>query len=589
MVNNFHIIKNNIYDFGLTKDQKLLCETSFTSPWSPAAIFNVENGCSALYLKNINGNDALWFFDSNKAFIGNNIESIFQYKTSLKPCILLLFHKIISSFLKGFFDEVNEHSTFVNKTLSQKGFLFNQVLFAIENFDIEELDGGDDEGLEFYELLNRPGREVQDQYLKRSLAKALVIEKICDEEFSTHHSIVINNGLVAYPVKSKSGKVLIIFESGHYNKRVSAYDVFREKLYEAEKREIGAKPSFKLLLEHLLQNQQMVLNYLSTVPKRKSLLLRSGLHIGHSLWNDLTGMARLTRENSIDEADEVLVLNGTRAEPWGLYDEIYPKLSKVTINRSISTMELSQHIYLNKYFLIRISDNYIPKSLSDKLIDMSKTKCVQVPEKQKNELRVLFGLRFENRTWTNQVEGLISVAKYLASKVDKLSIVVDGHDSIESTGKVYASHQEKPEHDIISLEKNVIEKLRSADLGQNVKIIDSVANSLSCSISLIDSSDFFIAPWGAGLAKYKWICNKPGITFTSNINLKNKGDLGIYESSEYRQEATPNLWVKSKFIDDKYDDNGLIDATKGRMNPTRINFYVDTSGLFEKIDQILEC
>ena len=34
--------------------------------------------------------------------------------------------------------------------------------------------------------------------------------------------------------------------------------------------------------------------------------------------------------------------------------------------------------------------------------------------------------------------------------------------------------------------------------------------------------------WGAGLAKYRWVCNKPGLLLTGEWNLRHREDLHIY-------------------------------------------------------------
>ena len=208
-------------------------------------------------------------------------------------------------------------------------------------------------------------------------------------------------------------------------------------------------------------------------------------------------------------------------------------------------------------------------------------------KKDNNELRVVFGLRFENRTWLNQCDGFLNITKFLSEKYSNLSIIIDGHDFIKNISQIKMSHKENNNYNILEMEKSVVSLLELNFKHLNVKIIDAVGCSLDKSLLLINSADFFVAPWGAGLAKYKWICNLPGVVFTSAWNIRNKNDLSIYDDEKYRESSIKSLYVEEVYIQDSYESKNIISINSSE-DFSRNDFTVNIQGLLDKIDQLLK-
>lgn len=197
---------------------------------------------------------------------------------------------------------------------------------------------------------------------------------------------------------------------------------------------------------------------------------------------------------------------------------------------------------------------------------------------------MVFGLRFENRTWVNQFDGLVEVASYLAKKSKKLKIIVDGHNTATGKTTLIKSHKENDQHGIIKMEKSIVSALQNAQFGDHVSIIDCVDVPLAFGINQIEKCDFFVAPWGAGLVKYKWVCNKPGVIFTSGLNVKHKPDLKIYESTYFREGASVCHYVNERYVTVVNEADLVVDLLDGM----RVNFVVDVQGIYEQIDLLLE-
>ncbi len=84
----------------------------------------------------------------------------------------------------------------------------------------------------------------------------------------------------------------------------------------------------------------------------------------------------------------------------------------------------------------------------------------------------------------------------------------------------------------------------------NDKIISAVGLTVPANILLIEQCDFFVSMWGAGLAKYRWICNKPGFVITNHWNLTQRSDLFIYDHPTLIESPSRLYWVDPTLVTD---------------------------------------
>ena len=94
-----------------------------------------------------------------------------------------------------------------------------------------------------------------------------------------------------------------------------------------------------------------------------------------------------------------------------------------------------------------------------------------------------------------------------------------------------------------------------SNVSKNVGVFNLLGASVTASICACDLSDFFIAPWGAGLAKYSWVAKKRGFVFSNTETLTNKHDLDIYHSSKYIENPSSIEFFPTDLITDMSSDN----------------------------------
>ena len=134
-----------------------------------------------------------------------------------------------------------------------------------------------------------------------------------------------------------------------------------------------------------------------------------------------------------------------------------------------------------------------------------------------------------------------------------LTVVFDGHNARGKTrsDETISSYREgAATQSPLAVERSLVAAMRQRCAGQPVTLLDTLGEPLAVSLAWAQACDGFVALWGAGLAKYRWIANKPGFIISSRWNLEKKGDLHLYDVEEYMDAPTPVVFVPSDVMQD---------------------------------------
>ena len=157
-----------------------------------------------------------------------------------------------------------------------------------------------------------------------------------------------------------------------------------------------------------------------------------------------------------------------------------------------------------------------------------------------------------------------------------------------------------------SIKTEVHSSHANIDMDEELNIANKLSMNRSNVISLIGESvnhslvwgeiaDCFVSPWGAGLAKYKWVNNIKGVVFSSKCVLEEKNDLHIYDDDRYRELAVKDIWLPAVFATNA-EYNSIEEYKKVHPNGNGFyyqNFNVDSTKLSEVVlsylDNIAKC
>jgi hypothetical protein len=182
----------------------------------------------------------------------------------------------------------------------------------------------------------------------------------------------------------------------------------------------------------------------------------------------------------------------------------------------------------------------------------------------------LFSLRLGNRTWLEQREGFVSLARALVDRWPDIGFLIDGLSADKTMGWTHALMSVEAE---VALAQALVE-----DISQFAPCVSLVGETMEESVAGVDLCDFFIAPAGSGLAKPKWISNKPGVVL-SNRSVLDRADpegWGVRVFEERRDHLRPSVLLNK---DDVRDVEAL-----DRPEKVHNNFHLDWRAILSAIE-----
>lgn len=367
----------------------------------------------------------------------------------------------------------------------------------------------------------------------------------------------------------------------------------------------------RMLLQHAPAIGRYVLHHLAyfgssllagralpAVPARFATFLRGGTsaHLGHQLWNELTAIDALVGALPPDRLPQWLVpgLPGNEIEFYGPIDALYPEIADRVRRGFADQRALIAHAYENRLILFRATREHIGAELRRRVMAHAARTAPALPPRDgaAKGRAILVGLRVENRT-TTDLEGFCALVVEEAIRWQSantpsvppgtpppvpVTVVFDGHNARGGarSDETISSHCENiASQSPLAVERAVVAALRERFAGQPVTLLDTLGEPLAVSLAWAQHCDGFVALWGAGLAKYRWAANAPGLVVTSRWNLENKGDLGLYDAAAYMADPAPLAYVAADAVQDRPDAPMLVPFN----HPSYHNFAFDPDAM----------
>ncbi len=328
------------------------------------------------------------------------------------------------------------------------------------------------------------------------------------------------------------------------------------------------------LSHHLVVHGDAFAAYLAVPPRGVSVPLRAPpwSHIGHQLWNELSGIERfLAGAAAAGEGaalPEWIVPDAERPiEFYGAIDTLFPQLAG-SVRRGLlrDARGLIGYAYANRRLVIRATGTFVSAALRHRLLAHAEAVAPEPPGLAQLDGQhgadapwpvLLLGLRVENRTLTDLLGFYGRLVAALLGRYPGARFVVDGHN-VTADGAKHRSHGERPgqQDAVAAAERAVLEGLRA--LHGPAAIVDAVGLTMPENLRLVARCDGFVSVWGAGLAKYRWACNKPGYVMTGRWNLEHRADLRIYELPTMLESPTELRWLAAAHVADRPLDHPTL-------------------------------
>ena len=378
--------------------------------------------------------------------------------------------------------------------------------------------------------------------------------------------------------------------------------VSRDETARTVARQIARHLPYWFVTHSCIWAEQLV-PYLRRGARRFASVLRGrpGMHIGHQIWNELSGIDHLI-EGGAKSLPHWIVLNAADGiELYGPLDELFPALKDSVVRDLADVRAMIRYAYADGVLIVRVTREHVSHSLRTRILErvraghayeevralIERTRCGPTSGRQPVPV-ILLGLRVENRTLVDLTGFFRSLVGFIVTQFPGAIVVLDGHNARgEAAGHFLESHAESYARSRpIDIEHALAADLRQHFSDRPITIADTIGRSIGVSLAWADLCSCFVSIWGASLAKYRWVCNKTGLVISSRDNLLHRGDLHIYDAPRYMEAPTRLRFVDPDAITDRPDVPLLVDVAPG--NASFFNFQVDEARLFPQVREMIE-
>lgn len=296
-------------------------------------------------------------------------------------------------------------------------------------------------------------------------------------------------------------------------------------------------------------------------------------HLGHYVWNGISTWSTLLKSDLFSKAHTLA--SWSTADYFGDLFEMFPEFSQAGVDtlRVGEIKEAVDHIARTGNFWLPMYERFVREDLCHRIREScagrSSTGFIEnlqsVPAE--GSPLVLLTLRLGNRVWLEQEAGFVNIIKSLSEQFPGVGFILDGMTTTDVSGE--STHDYMDVSGEMALAQRII-----SELDPDARVINLVGTALKDSIVACGEIDAFIAPWGTGMTKYKWIANKPGIAFGNRLpdDAVHAG-IGIRVFDGFRENIIKAVDIPAEHISD---------AGEGNLDhPLRRNFHLPWQVLAE--------
>lgn len=123
---------------------------------------------------------------------------------------------------------------------------------------------------------------------------------------------------------------------------------------------------------------------------------------------------------------------------------------------------------------------------------------------------------------------------------------------------------------------------------EGLSLVNLVGSVMERSVFWCANATCFVAPWGAGLAKYRWIGNLPGVILSSRWNIEHRSDFNIYITSRYMEDPSCLAVIDPVQVTDIADVSSLLMPNPAdQLQESSMNFLVSADHVAELLGRYL--
>ena len=322
-----------------------------------------------------------------------------------------------------------------------------------------------------------------------------------------------------------------------------------------------------------------------------------GTHLGHQLWNELSGMEYLLSAARGPQIPQWIIPGARNGiELWGPVESLFPELRQRVRRDLDHASDVLPYLYREGICAVRVTSERVSAELRRRLQRITRMDPGYGGIRAQAERAagrgapvIILGLRVENRTLVDSAAFFRDVLREVARLWPGAVLVVDGHNARETAapgGGVIESHGEAlAGRAPLEMEREIAAELRVAARDLDIELFDTLGAPMSSSLAWAMQCDCFLSVWGASLAKFRWVCNKPGLVVTSQANLLHRDDLHIYDAERYMEAPSTLRFADPAAVVDDPNAPRLVPVSPG--NPFFFNFRIDHHRVLAQFSELV--
>ena len=569
--------------------------------WLPLVAVSGLSDMIFLELEHMNGTRATWILDSDAARIAGSIQELSpERREELGKVVAPIFRRLLTALIASpsvsgleSMDALAALNPAMRVELAKLAVDGDVALPPIrpalldDSEDIVIMLAGVQTVLPKAAIARCLTDDAMDRYVQACRdGEMRFLSPVDGQEITEARGIVLGTLLVAWRcVDLRNGLVFYVLVAGFDQEVAGLYipltgDVIAKPRRTFTSTDVRPIAVLDLLSSHFTAYWDLARGFLSNPVRRFAHFMwpAASAHIGHYVWNELTGLDKINTRLGPELHPLVYDLGGAGGSDFlGGLGSLFPEMQGKFVRTERQIPDMLRHAYARGVQPMRFSGVRVSSGIRQRVQNLI-ADCEQSGPARAAAMRatgpvVVFGLRVENRTLSNLVAFFVDLAKALNVAFRGLTVIIDGHNSRpgDTEGQTFASFLERRStRRPIDEETRVVEELRAGLAGLDIEIVDCVGMTVVDNLAWIRVADFVVAPWGAGFAKYRWLCNKPCYALASRFNQKYKSDLVIYNDTAFMDSPAPHWFVPADAVTDQPEAEVLL-----VMDPIHVPYYVN--------------
>lgn len=185
--------------------------------------------------------------------------------------------------------------------------------------------------------------------------------------------------------------------------------------------DINYRPALAAYLEHRINDHATNAAGLTEKPTKIVGVVDLPQNFGHQLINNLSGIERLLRDDSLNRLDEIWICG---REFFGPTELLYPEISN-KIKKFTNRFDIFSELASGTILPIKLGSNIFPKLLRDRILKTANRSIISFVKGERHPL-IAITVRSQGRKCTNFREFIEALVTALLPSYPRLGIVIDG-------------------------------------------------------------------------------------------------------------------------------------------------------------------